>query len=143
VSEGSKKSDGSAVTVFTANKPSLLPKNLLEPARHHFESCKKLRHPMLLKVEATLDTDHPNSNTDASNNATASSSAASSSAHGDWIVVTEPCVSLQQWLATAPCPEQLAWGLQCMISALSFSARVGTNVPRQRFSQFVQGHAGR
>jgi SCY1-like protein 1 len=92
VSEGSKKSDGSAVTVFTANKASLVPKNVLEPARHHFESCKKLRHPMLLKVEATLDTDHTNSNTDVSNNATV----ASSSTNGDWIVVAEPCVSLQQ-----------------------------------------------
>lgn len=61
MSEGSKKSDDSSMTVFTANcKASLVPKNLLEPARHHFESCKKLRHPMLLKVEAPLDTDNLN-----------------------------------------------------------------------------------
>lgn len=108
MSEGHKKSDGSAVTVFTANKPSL--HNLLEPARHHFDYCKKLRHPMLLKVEATLDTDNPDS----------TSAAPPTTTKGDWIVVTEPCISLEKWLATAPSSQELAWGLQCMISALDF-----------------------
>jgi hypothetical protein len=67
--EGSRKSDGSPVSVFLAKKPALH-KQTVNPrqpnmmqyatASHHFVHCKKLRHPHILTVTATLDTDNPN-----------------------------------------------------------------------------------
>jgi SCY1-like protein 1 len=128
--EGTQKSDGSDVSVFVAKKAVLNKtaidrardpsRTQLEPALHHFSYCKKLRHPHILQVLATLDTDHPND----ANNATAVSSTAASQATketGDLIIVTERCVPLDVWLQQEnPPPEQLAWGLEVVVRALHF-----------------------
>jgi SCY1-like protein 1 len=129
--EGSQKSDSAAVTVFVAKKPALSKTPLdkrnpsitqLDTALHHFQNCKKLRHPHILKVFATLDTDNPN---DASTGGTPSAATSASSASatvttGDLIIVTEPCIPLDSWLQTAPSSEQIAWGLESIVRALHF-----------------------
>lgn len=152
--DGKRKSDGAAVSAFVAKKPSLSrtplfsgggsPLTQLAPAVHHYTYSKRLRHPHILQVLATLDTDHP---TDATATATAtasttgtaaaaspspSSSAASSSDDatlpaaaskepGDLIIVTEPCLPLEAWLQQSrPSPDQLAWGLESVVRALHF-----------------------
>lgn len=136
IHEGSRKSDGSAVSVFVAKKPSLVKpsgqatqrKPLLQPAIHHFTHCKKLRHPHILQVEATLDTDHPSDATGGGagsaggggggSGSTNASTAASET--GDFIIVTEPCMSFEAWLQSRPDPEALAWGLESIVRALHF-----------------------
>jgi SCY1-like protein 1 len=129
IHNGTNKNDKSPVTVFVGKKPMLAKtcadktgRNRgmmqLKPALHHFQNCKKVRHPHILQVLATLDTDHPDAD------ATASATNAPLDTKiitGDLIIVTEPCVSLQTWLQTnRPTEEQLAWGLQSMIQALHF-----------------------
>ena len=122
VHAGSKKSDGSQVTVFQANKPKLAKTAFrgthgnfqIFPAHHHFKFCKKMRHPAILQVLASLDTDNPNADVILDQNP------ANMPTTGDYIIVTESCIPLSQWLETKPSADQLAWGLQCMISALSF-----------------------
>ena len=126
--DGKSASDGSEVSVFVGKKPVLAKtpvsprfpsKFLLTPAYHHYQNCRKLRHPNILKVYATLDTDNPNAAT--TEGATSSESAATPSATtGDLIVVTEKCQSLDQWLLSNPSPEQLAWGLECIVRGLHF-----------------------
>lgn len=103
--EGQKKSDGSKVSVFVAKKPQLNKQSLLAPAQHHFTTCKRFKHPHILTVEATLDTDE---------------SSSSSSNNGDLIIVTETCTPLDTWLSSDPPPECVAWGLECIIRGLSF-----------------------
>jgi SCY1-like protein 1 len=132
-----KSTDGTdrQVTVFVGKKPALAKtpcsqrypsQTQLQPALHHFQYCKRLRHPQILTVHATLDTDNPSSATmDGGSGgpgrpSAPSSSTSSNATTGDLIVVTEPCVSLNQWLLGNPTPEQLAWGLQCVVEALSF-----------------------
>jgi len=131
IHHGTKKSDKSPVTVFVGKKPAMLQTNAdksgrhkgmtqLQPAIHHFQHCKRYRHPHILEVYATLDTDNPDAD---SNNAVAASNAPidPKKAVGDLIVVTEACIPLQQWLQTNnPTEEQLAWGLQAMVHALHF-----------------------
>jgi SCY1-like protein 1 len=132
--EGSRKSDGSPVSVFLAKKPALhkQPVNPRQPnmmqyatAAHHFVHCKKLRHPHILTVTATLDTDNPNDvaptgiGSGSSHTATGSSSS-TAAATGDFIIVTEPCIPLDTWLASRPPLEQVAWGLECMVRSLHF-----------------------
>ena len=116
--DGEKKSDGTAVSVFVAKKPALVKSELLKPALHHFQHCKKLRHPHILTVHATLDTDDPNSGDDKA--ATSVTNTASTATTGDLIIVTEPCVSLDAWLQTSPPPEELAWGLEGIVRGLHF-----------------------
>jgi SCY1-like protein 1 len=125
--EGTLKSDGSAVSVFLGKKPSLAKTAVdrsqpnmmqLAPALHHFQNCKKLLHPHILKVEATLDTDNPNDKEATGIGSTRMSAAAQET--GDLIVVTEPCITLESWLQTRPPPEQLAWGLESIVRALHF-----------------------
>jgi SCY1-like protein 1 len=127
--EGSRKSDSATVTVFVAKKPALSKAPLdqrnpsltrLDPALHHFQNCKKLRHPHILKVFATLDTDNPNDASLGHSAATSVSSAAASATTGDLIVVTEPCISLDSWLQTGPSSDQIAWGLESIVRALHF-----------------------
>jgi SCY1-like protein 1 len=128
--EGSQKSDSAAVTVFVAKKPALSKTPLdrrnpgitqLDPALHHFQNCKKLRHPHILKVLATLDTDNPKDATHGTPSAaTSASSAAAAVTTGDLIVVTEPCISLDSWLQTEPSSDQIAWGLESIVRALHF-----------------------
>ena len=155
--DGSRKSDAAAVTVFVAKKPALHKTLLssvqrsnnkknssnnsnnltqLEPALHHFQNCKRLRHPHILQVYATLDTDHPADTTGAggggsgsstgpagpnpASSATATTSAPTTVTTGDLIVVTEPCVSLDAWLQTRPPPDQIAWGLESIVRAVHF-----------------------
>lgn len=114
---GSRKSDNAAVTVFIAKKP-LLSKNparsLLPAALHHFHHCKRLRHPHILQVYATLDTDNPNEQM------SAGGPPAAKTETGDLIIVTEPCIPLETWLQTRPPPEQVAWGLESVVRALHF-----------------------
>ena len=129
--DGNRKSDGAAVSVFVAKKPALgkTPLNSsnralhhltqLAPALHHFSHCKKLRHPHILEVHATLDTDHPTSASETGAAATATPSS-SKTETGDLIIVTEPCMSLDAWLQTSPPLEQVAWGLEAIVRALSF-----------------------
>ena len=142
--EGNRKSDGATVTVFVAKKPALgktpvsrsaQQRHLtqLGPALHHFSHCKRLRHPHILQVYATLDTDHPSESGasgagamgSASSHAagaasSSSSSSGKSSETGDLIIVTEPCIPLDAWLQTSPPPEQLAWGLEAIVRGLHF-----------------------
>jgi len=116
--EGQQKSDGSAVSVFVAKKPALAKSELLKPAQHHFTNCKKYRHPHILTVHATLDTDDPASAGD--EKATSMTNTSSKATTGDLIIVTEPCVTLDAWLQTAPPPEELAWGLEGIVRSLHF-----------------------
>ena len=168
--EGQRKSDSQAVAVFVAKKPALYKTVLGNStttsgssstssshrhhhhtqyacAGHHYTYAKKLRHPNLLVVMATLDTDHPqaensssnsNSNThthtnnassnagggnssSAATNTTVSSSQQQQQQQGDWIIVTEPCIPFAQWLQQeTPTIDQLTWGLHNVITALSF-----------------------
>jgi hypothetical protein len=118
--EGNRKSNNEAVSVFTAKKPALqkTPVNPRQPnlmqfecALHHFQNCKKLRHPHILQVYyATLDTDNPNETAAGSLGiGNAQNTAASSSGNsGDLNVVTEPCILLDTWLKSNPPPEQVA-----------------------------------
>lgn len=124
VHSGSQKSDGAPVTVFQAQKPALAKEGFrgnpndkkIFVAHHHFTMAKKLRHPYILQVLATLDTDAPSA--EASDAVTNTATMATA---GAYIIVTEPCKPLTQWLAEdRPSPDQLAWGLQCMVQALSF-----------------------
>lgn len=126
--EGKCKSDGTGVTVFVAKKPNMTKTAIdarqnpnfmqLQPALHHFQHCKRLRHPYILNVLATLDTDNP---TDDAGAATQQSSSKKQS-NGDLIIVTESCMTLQSWLNKTPAPTQdeIAWGLECMVKALHF-----------------------
>ena len=119
--DGQQKSDGAAVSVFVAKKPALVKANLLQPALHHFTQCKKLRHPHILSVHATLDTDDPNAGTDnKSSAATSATNTAPTAATGDLIIVTEPCITLDTWVKQCPPPEELAWGLEGVVRALHF-----------------------
>ena len=122
VHDAQQKSDGAPVTVFQCSKPQLAKEGFRQGqgekkifvAHHHFTTAKKLRHPYILQVLATLDTDAPN-NEDAQTNAQ------SMATTGAYIIVTEPCKPLNDWLIEAsPTNDQLAWGLQCMIQALCF-----------------------
>lgn len=131
------------VSVFVGKKPSLLKHVLnprfptqtaLTPALYHYNQCRKLRHPHILKVLATLDTDNPStaasegggaSHVEATTNSTKSSS--SSNTTGDLIIVTEPCIPLEEWLrqqrndsSSSSSAEELAWGLECVVQGLHF-----------------------
>jgi SCY1-like protein 1 len=146
---GTTKSNGKPVSVFVAKKPSLCKTPVqrsknphltqLAPAIQHFLYAKKLRHPHILQVYATLDTDHPNDGvvvgsdsssggaaTNASTATTASMSLAAavssaSSQTGDYIIVTEPVIPFDMWLREQqPSTIQLAWGMECVIRALHF-----------------------
>jgi len=131
--EGHRKSDGEPVSVFMAKKPALQknPVNPRQPhmaqyatALHHFQNCKKLRHPHILQIHATLDTDNPNDAQatgmgNPSNTASPSKSSAAGNT-GDLIIVTEPCIALDTWLQQRPPPEQIAWGLESIVRALHF-----------------------
>lgn len=126
--EGRYKSDGTSVSVFVAKKP-LLGKTAmnakqntnfmqLEAGEHHFRYCKRLRHPYLLNVLATLDTDNPTD--DGTGGTPKKDSKKPKQNKGDLIVVTEKCVTLQSWLNTGPSAEEIAWGLECIVKALHF-----------------------
>ena len=163
--DGQRKSDQTPVSVFVAKKPSLQ-KTLLGGvsgiggsntttsntttisnnhhrtqyacALHHFGYAKKLRHPNILTVTATLDTDNPNDssiNTSSSSSTTGPTTLSSSQQHstpnnnnhnnkdvGDLIIVTEPCIPFAVWLQQTPKPtiDQIVWGLHGVITALSF-----------------------
>lgn len=125
--------DGKEVSVFVGKKPLLakqavsprFPQQMqLIPAIHHYNHSRKLRHPHILKVYATLDTDNPTAATNEGGPSAASASSSDSNpaskTTGDLIIVTEPCISLNQWLLTNPTPAQLAWGLECLIRGLWF-----------------------
>lgn len=123
---------GARVSVFVGKKPSLAKtpvsprhpsKMQLVPAYHHYQNCRKLRHPHILQVLATLDTDNPTAATTegaAATTADSSSMVHDKKATGDLIVVTEPCMSLDQWLLSSPSREELAWGLESMVRGLHF-----------------------
>ena len=134
---------GREVSVFVGKKPTLSKtpidrrypqKTQLEPALHHYDYCRKLRHPHILKVYATLDTDNPsaasvggNAGSSPSNQQSQTQQSASSSkgSNGDLIIVTEPCIPLSEWLLGAsasgqPTSDQLAWGLECVVEGLAF-----------------------
>jgi len=121
-----KSTDGqeTEVSIFVGKKPEMAKAAIsprfpnqtqLIPALHHFRQCKKLRHPHILKVYATLDTDNPTED-----GAAASPPPSNKPQNGDLMIVTEPCVSLDTWLLTNPSPEQLAWGLECLIRGMQF-----------------------
>lgn len=126
-----KSTDGNEieVSVFVGKKPQLAKqaacsrfpsKTQLKPALHHYNQCRKLRHPHILKVMATLDTDNPTAAASVGGPSSTVESS-SSSTTGDLIVVTEPCISLDQWLLQSnPTHEQLAWGLECVVEGLHF-----------------------
>ena len=131
--DGQQKNDGSDVSVFVAKKPTLSKTAVssgshftqLQPAMHHFVNCKKLRHPHILQVLATLDTDNPNdasmgAGSQPSAAAASSSSSSTTATTGDLIIVTEKCIPLDVWLQQRPAPEEVAWGLEAMVRALTF-----------------------
>eukprot|EP00531_Pseudo-nitzschia_arenysensis_P006514 CAMPEP_0116135868 /NCGR_PEP_ID=MMETSP0329-20121206/11422_1 /TAXON_ID=697910 /ORGANISM="Pseudo-nitzschia arenysensis, Strain B593" /LENGTH=822 /DNA_ID=CAMNT_0003630701 /DNA_START=114 /DNA_END=2582 /DNA_ORIENTATION=+ len=133
---------GREVSVFVGKKPAMAKtpvdrrqpnKMQLEPALRHYDYCRKLRHPHILKVYATLDTDNPSAASisgapggPSAQQSQAQQPAASTKTNtGDLIVVTEPCIPLSEWLLGAsasgpPTPDQLAWGLECVIEGLAF-----------------------
>ena len=129
---------GTKVSVFVGKKPALAKtpvsprypnKFQLLPAYHHYQNCRKLRHPHILQVLATLDTDNPTSASTeggggGGNAATSAGPDAvpidSKKATGDLIVVTEPCVSLGEWLLSKPNNDELAWGLESIVRGLHF-----------------------
>ena len=126
--EGQRKSDKTTVSVFVAKKPALAKTkidhsasphlNQLVVATQHYQNAKKLRHPHILKVHATLDTDNPN---DTAATGMGSTSAASTTATGDFIIVTEPVIPFTTWIQQSNVdPEHVAWGLECVVRALSF-----------------------
>jgi hypothetical protein len=115
--EGSQKSNGTAVTVFQAHKPALGGK--LEPALAHFSRCRTMMHPHILKVLATLDTDHPDGST---------TSTSTGKTTGDILIVTEHAIPLRTWLqqqasrssSRSHQADELAWGLSNIIEAVHF-----------------------
>ena len=131
---------GKEVSVFVGKKPAMSKtpvnprqpnKMQLEPALRHYDYCRKLRHPHILKVYATLDTDNPSAASISgapggpSGQQSQESASSAKTSTGDLIVVTEPCIPLSQWLMGAgasgpPTPEQLAWGLECVVEGLAF-----------------------
>ena len=131
-----KSTDANAtpVTVFVGKKPLLMKhpmsprfpnKTALLPALHHYNQCRKLRHPHILKVLATLDTDNPTAAASdgggpASSASTSSLESTNKATTGDLIIVTESCIPLDQWLNSNPSHEQMAWGLECIIQGLHF-----------------------
>jgi SCY1-like protein 1 len=133
--EGQQKADGATVSVFVAKKPQLAKTPVdrrsaaahltqLRPALHHFLYSRKLRHPHILTVHATLDTDNPGESSGASGaeykkNAAPNTTASQS---GDLIIVTEACLPLDVWLQQQQQqpPEVLAWGLEGACRALHF-----------------------
>jgi SCY1-like protein 1 len=125
--EGNRKSDGGQVSVFVAKKPALSKTPVdrgspnmmqIDPALYHFSNCKKLRHPHILQVYATLDTDNPTDQAPTGMGSTTQAKKATET--GDLIIVTESCISLEAWLSTSPPPEMLAWGLESAVRALHF-----------------------
>jgi SCY1-like protein 1 len=139
-SSSSHPSQPSQTTQFSSSS-SLNQPTQYSCAAHHFMHCKKLRHPHIVTVIATLDTDNPNDTTTTttttaaataaasttnSNNHTATSSAASAASSssnqtGDFIIVTEPCIPFTTWLSQHnPSTEQIIWGLECIVRAISF-----------------------
>jgi SCY1-like protein 1 len=128
--EGQQKSDGKTVSVFVAKKPQLSKTPVarsakaphltqLRPALHHFSYCRKLRHPHILTVHATLDTDNPSESSGASG-AEYKNVPPNTTQTGDLIIVTEACMPLDAWLQENPPPELRAWGLEGACRALHF-----------------------
>lgn len=123
VHRGCEKSTGNSVTVFQAQKPKLAKEGFrgassdlhkIFVAHHHYQTCKKLRHPCVLQVLASLDTDSPSDETAVTNTQAMATT-------GAYIIVTEAGKPLPEWLAEDnPNQDQLAWGLQCIIQALDF-----------------------
>jgi len=132
---------GKEVSVFVGKKPVMAKtpvdrrqpnKMQLEPALRHYDFCRKLRHPHILKVYATLDTDNPAAasisgapNPSGQQSQSQQSASAAKTNTGDLIVVTEPCIPLSEWLlgtsaSGPPTPDQLAWGLECVVEGLAF-----------------------
>ena len=129
IHEGTQKADGTAVTVFRANKKDLSEAKLLPhvtncqflypPSLHHMKTSLKLVHPFLLKVHSIIDTDAPTvSPPDFSNSTDVSSST------GEWIIVTEHVMTVQEYLRDLVTEQErqdgLAWGLYGLIQALHF-----------------------
>ena len=129
IHEGTQKVDGTAVTVFRANKKELSEAKLLPhvtncqflypPSLHHMSTSLKLVHPFLLKVHSIIDTDAPTvSPPDFSNSTDVSSS------NGEWIIVTEHVMTVQEYLQDLVTEKErqdgLAWGLYGLIQALHF-----------------------
>lgn len=132
IHNGTKNNDKSPVTVFVGKKPSLSQTEAdksgrnrgmmqLLPAIHHFQYCKRVRHPHILQVYATLDTDNPSDGSEGASSGGPGVDVDPKKTTGDLIIVTEPCIPLQQWLQqNSPTTEQLAWGLQSMVQSLHF-----------------------
>ena len=129
--EGQQKSDGRTVSVFVAKKPALAKTPIdkranpsltqLSPALHHFSVSRKLRHPQILTVHATLDTDNPSESSGASGAEYRNQPPSSNQTSGDLIIVTEACVPIDTWLREQnPPPELVAWGLESTCRALHF-----------------------
>jgi SCY1-like protein 1 len=138
IHDGSRKSDNAPVSVFVAKKPALAKAPVdrsrnpqftqLGAAIHHYSYAKRLRHPQILQVMAMLDTDNPTDDGTGSSSAAAGHGSSSlTAAHketGDLIIVTEPCMPLDVWIAqtgpSRPTLEQIAWGLESVVRALQF-----------------------
>ena len=141
IHDGSRKSDGLSVTVLKASKADLVrtplgrqaggrsvadpTQNQLLCAIHHFRRCKTLVHPNLLRVYATLDTDHPNGDTpDPTQRPPDQPLGADVPTTGELIVVTERAVPLEDYLDSLPAGAEsaarVAWGLHNLVSALGF-----------------------
>jgi len=118
---GKRKSDGLAVTVFKAEKKTLVKKSLASSmgggntdptmtqilqALFHFQKIKTILHPSILRTYATLDTDFPNGDTPESSNNVSSAIANPMSigalerfpVTGDLIIVTEQVIPLNDYL---------------------------------------------
>lgn len=160
---GERKSDSMPVTVFKGAKSTMAKEPLVKtssdptmveifPALHHYSKLKKLMHPHILRVYATLDTDFPNGDEGTAGNGAKGSSAVKNGnsskgsytdamnpnslsaleqtpTTGELIIVTEPVITLQDYLAqlsecTVMSDQQkqhaIAWGIYSIIQALTF-----------------------
>lgn len=153
---GERKSDGMPVTVFKGSKSTMAKEPLVKtcsdpsmvqifPALHHYAKLKRLIHPHILRVYATLDTDFPNGDEGSAGAAGSSSSTKPSyndtmnpsnlsvleqtPTTGELIIVTEPVITLEEYLtqlseSTTMSDQQkqhaISWGVYSIIQALTF-----------------------
>lgn len=95
------------------------------PKLHHFHRIKRLIHPRILRVHATLDTDYP----DDTKPAPGLDGLDRTLTTGTLIVVTERAVPLDEWLdaldprTAAANAAAVSWGLRNVVEALDFLHR--------------------
>lgn len=96
--EGTKKSDGEEVSVFTFEKESAAP-SAVQTALHAFQNSSKYRHPFILRYLEGQDMDNQT------------------------VFCTEKVRPLLDWaegLEESTRDDEITWGLYCLFNALKF-----------------------